>query len=96
MPKRVYVNMQARGQVFGVILALTTFSWSATLIFDRDNQGEPRFGIQVTPRDDETFLEAVGRTAREEVDEFRVEIDRTDQQIERFFAREFNAEGIFF
>ncbi len=79
--------------VFGVILALTTFSWETVLFYGRDNDKEAdRAGIVVNRRSGETFFEAFQRAVGEEVDEFKTEIDAANRDLERFFAQELNVE----
>jgi hypothetical protein len=55
--------------VFGVILALTTFSWE-TAVFVRHDDGEAnRWDIVVVTQPGETIFEALPRTIGEEIDE---------------------------
>ncbi len=72
--------------VFGVILALTTFSWETAfwLGWNDDNESD-RPGITVTREPGETFLEALQRTVREE-------FDTANEEIEAFFAKELDIE----
>jgi hypothetical protein len=77
--------------VFGAILALTTFSLeSAMLLRSDDDHDDSRQGITITTRSNETFLEAVDRSVRDAVDEFRQEIDKADREVEEFFSAEFD------
>jgi hypothetical protein len=72
--------------VFGLILALTTFSWETAVFWGRDNNDEAnRQGIVVTREPGESFLEAFQRTIREEIDE-------ANEGLEEFFARELHVE----
>ncbi len=59
--------------IFGVIVALTTFSWPTAALFDGDDDWDvedwEEHGIVITPLPGETVWEAVQRTVRPEVDE---------------------------
>lgn len=70
--------------VFGIILTLTTTSWSSAALY---NLGDHRWeewekrGITITPMNGETFWEAFQRT-------MQAEIDQANRELDRFFAEE--------
>lgn len=69
---------------FGVVLALTTTSWSAATLYDLRNDRWDRWegrGITITPMPGETFWEAFQRT-------MRAEIDLANRELDRFLAEE--------
>jgi hypothetical protein len=66
--------------IFGIILALVTFSWETGGLFERDDDWEER-GVVVTRLPGETFSEALRRTMRQEVDE-------ANRELSELFARE--------
>jgi hypothetical protein len=79
--------------IFGVILALTTVSLESTVFYNLDHDDETdRQGITIVTQEGEGFFEAARRTVREELDELNTEIDETNRDIERFFARELDIE----
>lgn len=79
--------------IFGVILALTTVSWVALLVFSgNDNAGEPRVGLTITVEPGETSFEALERTVEEELDEAKAAIKEANRDLDRFFARELDVE----
>lgn len=62
--------------LFGIILALTTFSWSSLATLSRtggDDQSEP--GIQIQRRSYETFGDALERSLKEELDSVSEELE---------------------
>ena len=61
--------------IFGVILALVTFSWKTAALLDTDQDWTDR-GIQVTVLDGETFWDALQKTLRHEVDEANRELSK--------------------
>jgi hypothetical protein len=70
--------------IFGIILALTTFSGTWTYMIGPDEEPEPRWeGLQITPREDETVWQAIRRT-------LDAEFAEADREVERFFATEFD------
>jgi hypothetical protein len=77
--------------IFGLILALTTFSWGAAAFYGRDTQEGNWNGITVVTRSGETFFEALRRTIREEIDELDRELDGADRELE-FLAQELHIE----
>jgi hypothetical protein len=93
--KRAWHNMRHYRAlwIFGVILALTTFSWEWGIFtrHDNDNDASSR-GIEIVRQPDETFFEAFWRTMGEEVDRLEAEIEKANQDIEEFFVKELNVE----
>ena len=79
--------------IFGLIVALTAFTWETALILggDKDEDGSDR-GIQIVRQSDETWPEAMRRTMDEEIDVAKAEIDHANRDIERFFARELDVQ----
>jgi hypothetical protein len=75
--------------LFGMVVALTTVSWGTTLIgsLDNDNDGL-QVGLTVTRGSDESLIDAVRRTVREENARLKAEIRETNRDIEEFFASE--------
>lgn len=75
--------------LFGMVVALTTFSWGMTLIggLDDDNNGA-RVELTVTRGADESFIDAVRRTVHEEDARLKAEISQANRDIEEFFAKE--------
>jgi hypothetical protein len=75
--------------LFGMVVALTTVSWGATLIgsLDDDNR-DLDVGLTVTRGSDESFVDAVRRTVREEDARLRAEFNQANRDIEEFFAKE--------
>jgi hypothetical protein len=72
--------------VFGIVLALTTISWSSATMYNFDNNRREEWngrGITITPMHGETFWEAFRRT-------MQVEIDQANRELDRFFAEEFH------
>lgn len=78
--------------IFGVIVALTTFSWPTAVLSDIDGDWDvenwEEHGIVITPLPGETVWEAVQRTVRPEVDEanralneFLTEVPRIDLRV---------------
>jgi hypothetical protein len=70
--------------VFGVLLALTTGSWSAAPMGNMDPDWWDHWqgrSIGITAMPGETFREAFQRT-------MRVEVDRANRELDRFFAQE--------
>ena len=61
--------------VFGIVLALVTFSWETAAFLDRDEEPWER-GVTITTLDGETFPEAFRRTARREVNEANRELNQ--------------------
>jgi hypothetical protein len=79
--------------LFGIVLALTAFSWESALILGGDNDARgSENGLQIVRQDDETLPEAFRRTVGEEIDAAKAEIDRANRDLERFFARELDVE----
>jgi hypothetical protein len=75
--------------LFGMVLALTTVSWGATFIGGLDdNKDGPQFRVTVTREADESFVDALRRTVREEDARIRAEFSQTNRDIEEFFAKE--------
>jgi hypothetical protein len=73
--------------IFGVILALTTTSWSGAMGYDRsNNQDEYREGTTVVRRPGETFSQALHRTMREEIEATKREIAQADRELDKLFA----------
>ena len=69
---------------FGVVLALTTTSWSAATLYDLRNDRWDRWegrGITITTMPGETFWEAFQRT-------MQAEIDLANRELDRFLAEE--------
>jgi hypothetical protein len=66
--------------IFGIILALVTFSWETALLFDDDRDWE-RQGVTITRLRGETFSEAFRRTMQQEVDE-------ANRELSEFLAKE--------
>lgn len=62
--------------VFGMVLALVTFSWETAALADRDDQGQVT-GINITRRSNETFGEAAERA-------FRQRINQIERDFEEF------------
>lgn len=66
--------------IFGVIVALTTLSWSTAALFDGadgwDVEDWEEHGIVITRLNGETFWDAVQRTMRQEVDEANREFNQ--------------------
>jgi hypothetical protein len=60
--------------IFGIILALVTFSWKTAALFDDDSDWE-RQGVTITRLPGETFPEAFRRTMQQEVDEANRELN---------------------
>lgn len=60
--------------LFGILLALVTFSWGPAAFLDRDDDGWEQPGIVITRQPGETFLEAFQRTMRKEVEEANREL----------------------
>lgn len=72
--------------IFGIVLALTTFSGTTAFMFGPDENQEPRWeGVQVVPRGDENFWQAFRRTLDEE-------FARADREIEQLLDTEFGIE----
>jgi hypothetical protein len=70
--------------VFGIILALTTASWSAATLYDLGGERQDRWedrGITITTMPGETFGEAFQRT-------MRAEIDRANRELDQLLAEE--------
>jgi hypothetical protein len=83
--KRAWRNVLSyRGLwIFGVFLALTTFSGGWSFMGDLRDEPETRWeGIQVERRHNETFLQAFERT-------MEAEFERANQALEELFATEF-------
>jgi len=75
--------------IFGIALALTTTSWSAATLYNRDDgrwEGWEHTGITVTRMPGETFFEALQRTMRTEIEMTRREINTVNRELDRFFA----------
>ncbi len=68
--------------IFGIILALVTFSWGTAAFLGRDDESG---GISVVRGPDETFGEALERTLQRE-------LDQADRALEEFLARELTVE----
>ena len=68
--------------IFGIILALVTFSWETAAFIGRDDESG---GISVVRGPDETFGEALERTLQRE-------LDQADRALEEFLARELTIE----
>jgi hypothetical protein len=70
--------------IFGIILALTTASWSAASLYDFSGERQDRWedrGITITTMPGETFGEAFRRT-------MRAEIDRANRELDQLLAEE--------
>ena len=74
--------------IFGIVLGLATFSWGLFLLGDLDDQNQDPRGVVITPRDGETFYEALERTLQEELDEARAEAATALREPDRFFTTE--------
>lgn len=68
--------------IFGIILALVSFSWETAAFIGRDDESG---GISVVRGPDETFGEALERTLQQE-------LDQADRALEEFLARELTLE----
>jgi hypothetical protein len=66
--------------IFGIILALVTFSWETAVLFD-DNGDWERQGVTITRLNGETFWQAFQRTMQQEVDE-------ANRELSELFAQE--------
>jgi hypothetical protein len=70
--------------VFGIVLALTTSSWSAATLYDGDAERWDRWetrGVTITSLPGETFWEAFQRT-------MQAEIDRANRELDQLLAEE--------
>lgn len=67
--------------IFGVILALVTFSWGTWALFDREDGDWEQRGITITVLDGETFWEAFQRT-------MQTEVDRANRELNALLAEE--------
>jgi hypothetical protein len=77
--------------IFGVIVALTTFSWGTMLLLDDDDNNETwHREININKQPGEDFFHAFGRAWREEMEEVRAEVNQANQELEEFFAEELN------
>jgi hypothetical protein len=71
--------------IFGVVIALTTFSWGPWWLWGgHDEQKDPQ-GIVITRGDDETFAQAFRRTMRQE-------IDRSNRELNTVLAEELHTD----
>jgi hypothetical protein len=61
--------------VFGIVLALVTFSWEWTALAGRDDEGDAPRGLQITRMPGETFGEAFRRTLDQELDQAGRDLD---------------------
>ena len=68
--------------VFGIILALVTFSWGTAAFLGRDDESR---GISIVRGPSETFGEALERTLQRE-------LDQADRALEEFLTRELTLE----
>ena len=71
--------------VFGIILALVTFSWPSAALLGQDDQGSAARGLRIRPRSYETLPEAVERT-------LRYELDQVDRELEQYLYETLNLE----
>lgn len=65
--------------VFGVVLALTTSSWSTATLYNWDDERWDRWeewGVTITPLPGETFWEAFRRTMKAEIEQANRELDQ--------------------
>lgn len=66
--------------LFGILLALATFSAGSALTWTPDRDSDlPHRGVSVQRRDDETLWEAIDRT-------YQAEIDRANRELDQLFA----------
>jgi hypothetical protein len=61
--------------VFGIVLALVTFSWEWAALMGGDDQGSTPSGLQIERRPGETFGEAFRRALDQELDQAGRELD---------------------
>jgi hypothetical protein len=73
--------------IWGIVLALTAASWPVLSILDRDDDRDQEWeGLAITPRNGETFGQALRRTLGQEV-------DRANRELNAVLADELGLDG---